>query len=160
MIIRKAHISDIELVYDLVNGYADDGILLPRTKLSLYENIQCLTVGAIDGKIMGTAGLHVLGRDLAEIRSLVVSNEAKGKGLGKQLVLHLIEEAAQLGVNRVFAMTYQVDFFKKCGFYLGDKNNLPEKVWKDCMTCPKLHNCDENALLIDVPNVKKEAPLY
>lgn len=150
MIFRKANIQDVNAIFDLIDSYAKENLLLPRTQLSLYENIQCIRVVEKDGQIIGAGSLHVLGRDLAEIRSLVISQQAKGLGIGKKLVYTLIEGAEILGVENVFAMTYQVDFFKKCGFIIVDKQELPQKIWKDCMNCPKFLNCDETAMLIKV----------
>lgn len=147
MKVRKAVIGDIDKVFEYIAHYAKEGLLLPRTKLSLYERIQCISVAEMDGTIIGAGSLHVLGKDLAEIRSLVVAPEAKGKGAGKALVQFLIEEAIQLGADRVFSLTYQVEFFEKCGFQIVDKEQFPEKVWKDCLNCPKLNNCDEIAMI-------------
>ncbi|WP_102347126.1 N-acetyltransferase [Bacillus sp. Marseille-P3661] len=156
MIIRKAVIRDVDAIFELIDLYANENLLLPRTHLSLYENIQCIRVVEQDGEIIAAGGLHVLGKDLAEVRSLVVNEKAKGIGIGKKIVFALIEDADTLGVENVFSMTYQVDFFKKCGFKIIDKQELPQKIWKDCMSCPKFLNCDETALLIKVADYKKE----
>jgi amino-acid N-acetyltransferase len=147
MNIRKAVIRDIEPIFECIDAYAKEGLLLPRTRLSLYEHIQCITVAEEDGQIIGAGSLHVLGKDLAEIRSLVVAPEAKGNGVGKKMVAFCIEEATSLGVEKVFTLTYQTDFFKKCGFHIVDMEIFPEKVWKDCINCPKQHNCDETAMI-------------
>ncbi|WLR52073.1 N-acetyltransferase [Bacillus tianshenii] len=148
MKLSKAVVTDIEPIFDMIASYAKEGLLLPRTKLSLYENIQCMTVAKEAGEVVGCGGLHVLGHDLAEIRSLVVAPNQKGKGTGKAIVEKLMEEAASLGVEHVFSMTYQVGFFEKCNFELVEnKDQMPEKIWKDCLKCPKLRNCDENAMI-------------
>lgn len=160
MIIRKAVIQDVDAIFDLIDLYSKDDLLLPRTQLSLYENIQCISVAERDGHIIGAGSLHVLGRDLAEIRSLVVADKVKGLGIGRKIVFALIEEADKLGVENVFAMTYQVDFFIKCGFIIVEKEQLPQKIWKDCMNCPKFLNCDETALLIKVADFKKVTSLH
>lgn len=160
MIIRKANIQDVDAIFDLIDSYAKEDLLLPRTHLSLYENIQCMRVAEVDGRIIGAGSLHVLGRDLAEIRSLVISAQSKGLGTGRKLVYNLIEDAEKLGVENVFAMTYQVDFFHKCGFTIVDKQELPQKIWKDCMSCPKFLNCDETAMLIKVADYKKMISLH
>lgn len=160
MIIRKANIQDVDAIFDLIDSYAKEDLLLPRTHLSLYENIQCIRVVEHEGEIIGAGSLHVLGRDLAEVRSLVISEKSKGLGIGKNLVYNLIEDAEMLGVENVFAMTYQVDFFKKCGFVIVNKEELPQKIWKDCMNCPKFLNCDETAMLIKVADYKKMITLH
>ncbi|HHY73969.1 MAG TPA: N-acetyltransferase [Bacillus bacterium] len=160
MLIRKASIHDVNAIFELIDSYAKEDLLLPRTHLSLYENIQCIRVAEKDGQVIGAGSLHVLGRDLAEIRSLVVSSEAKGLGVGRKLVYNLIEDAEMLGVENVFAMTYQVDFFHKCGFTIVDKQELPQKIWKDCMNCQKFLNCDETAMLIKVTDYRKVIGLH
>ena len=85
-----------------------------------------------DERIVGVAGLHVLGEDLAEIRSLVVSHTYAGKGIGRMLVNHVMEEATKINVRRVISLTYETVFFQKCGFDFINKESLPEKVWIDC----------------------------
>lgn len=147
MIVRKAVIKDIENVYKLINFYANQELLLPRTILSLYENIQCIYVAEKDGKVVGAGSLHVLGKDLAEVRSLVISPEEKGKGIGTKIIEKIREDAGKLGVENLFSMTYQVGFFEKLGFTIVNKENYPAKIWKDCMNCPKFTNCDETMLI-------------
>ena len=130
--------------------YAKKGILLPRTRESLYENIQVIFVATMDDQIVGTASLHILGKDLAEIRSLVVADEANGKGIGKLLVQKIVEEMQKLEIRRLISLTYQVEFFEKCGFRVIEKEEMPQKVWKDCINCDKFPHCDEIAMAIDV----------
>jgi amino-acid N-acetyltransferase len=84
-----------------------------------------------------------MGEDLAEVRTTAIAPEYARKGVGKAIVAQLIEEGKRLGVKKVFALTYQPEFFQKCGFTLEDKNNMPLKVWTDCVNCPKFPNCDE-----------------
>ena len=114
--IRRAKLSDVDEIFGMIQMYVKDGILLPRSRESLYENIQVITVATLNGQVVGTASLHILGKDLAEIRSLVVANEANGKGIGKLLVKKIIEEAEQIGIPKLISLTYQVEFFEKCGF--------------------------------------------
>lgn len=148
--IRKAKISDVEAIFQLISMYAKKGILLPRTRESLYENIQVIFVATIDDQVVGTASLHILGKDLAEIRSLVVADEANGKGIGKLLVQKVVEEMEKLEISRLISLTYQVEFFEKCGFRVIEKEEMPQKVWKDCINCDKFPHCDEIAMAIDV----------
>jgi amino-acid N-acetyltransferase len=153
MKIRKAVMSDVEEIYHLIHQYAEEGLLLSRSRLSLYENLQSLTVAEENKRVIGVAGLHILWSDLAEIRSLAIAPDYKGRGIGKQLVIRLIEEAEALGIARVFALTYQVAFFEKCGFQLIQKDSLPQKVWKDCMNCKKFPTCDEIAMIYYIPSL-------
>ena len=148
--IRRAKLSDIEEIFGMIQMYVKDGILLPRSRESLYENIQVITVATLNDQVVGTASLHILGKDLAEIRSLVVANEANGKGIGKLLVKKIIEEAEQIGIPRLISLTYQVEFFEKCGFSVIQKTEMPQKVWKDCINCHKFPDCDEIAMAINL----------
>ncbi|MBO1582255.1 N-acetyltransferase [Bacillus sp. XF8] len=147
MQISSAITSDVKDIYNLIEGYAKEGVVLPRSLLSLYQYLQCLYVVKEEEKILGVAGLHVLGEDLAEIRSLVVLDTYAGQGLGRMLVNHVMNEAAKIKVKRVISLTYQTTFFKKCGFDLVDKELLPEKVWIDCRHCSKFDCCDEVAMI-------------
>ncbi|MFC4768304.1 N-acetyltransferase [Effusibacillus consociatus] len=144
---RKAVMGDTEAIYELIQMNADLGLVLPRPRISLYENLQSLTVIEDEDRIVGVGGLHILWQDLAEIRSLAVAPDKKGMGLGKELVSILVKESAQLGIPRVLSLTYQVDFFRKCGFEIVQKETLPHKVWKDCINCSKFPTCDETAML-------------
>ena len=148
--IRKAKVSDVEAIYEMILMYAKKGILLPRTRESLYENLQVISVATIDDQVVGTASLHLLGTDLAEIRSLVVADEASGKGIGKLLVNQIVEDTRKLGVPKLISLTYQVTFFEKCGFKVIEKTEMPQKVWKDCINCHKFPDCDEIAMAISL----------
>ncbi|MBO7749044.1 N-acetyltransferase [Paenibacillus sp. MWE-103] len=151
MHIRRALIVDTESVYELIDMYAVQGQLLHRTRQSIYEHLQCFYVAVDDVKrIMGVASLHILDRDLAEIRSLVVLPGMALKGIGRALVDALVKEATILGIPRVIALTYQDGFFEKCGFVKINKETLSQKIWKDCLHCSKYNNCDEIAMQIMV----------
>ncbi|MEN1937041.1 N-acetyltransferase [Paenibacillus sp. 102] len=147
MQISNAITSDVKDIYNLIEIYSKEGVVLPRSLLSLYQYLQCLYVVKEEEKILGVAGLHVLGKDLAEIRSLVVSDTYAGKGLGRMLVNHVISEASKINVKRVISLTYQTTFFQKCGFDFVNRESLPEKVWVDCRHCPKFDCCDEVAMI-------------
>ncbi|GGJ03226.1 acetyltransferase [Alicyclobacillus cellulosilyticus] len=147
MLVRKACIRDVEEMHQLIQMYAEQGLLLPRTVQSLCEHLQCFFVAELDGRIVGTAGLHILWKDLAEIRSLAVHPDVQGQGIGRQLVERLIEEAAALGVPQVLSLTYQTAFFAKLGFQVVQKETLPHKIWKDCIHCRKFAHCDEVAMI-------------
>lgn len=146
--IRQATMKDVDQMLEIINQYAQQGLMLPRTKLSVCEHLQSFIVAHDGSTVIGVAGLHILWEDLAEIRSLAISESAKGMGVGKQLVLFLVEECRRLGINRVLALTYQKEFFEKCGFHIVAKETLPQKVWKDCINCSKLPVCDEIAMIM------------
>lgn len=145
--IRKARIADIREIQKLVNEFARREEMIPRSINDLYENIRDFVVSEEKGKIYGVCALHILWEDLAEIRSLAVKKESQRMGIGKKMVKRCLDEAKALGVKRVFALTYQPLFFKKLGFADIDKSDLPQKIWGDCIRCPKFPECDEFALI-------------
>ncbi|HHX50191.1 MAG TPA: N-acetyltransferase [Clostridia bacterium] len=146
MILRKAHIKDIESIQNLVNHYAGQGLMLPRSLNSICQCLREFIVAEDEGKIIGAGALHIIWMDLAEIRSLAIVPERVKNGLGMKIVEALIDEARKLGIPRVFTLTYQPGFFVKCGFEEISKELLPQKAWKDCLDCVKFPNCDETAL--------------
>ena len=150
MLIRKAIMSDTESIYQIISDYAKEGKLLPRTYASIYENLQSFIVAVLDNEVIGISSLTILDRNLAEVRSLAVSPAYVGNGVGKALVKQIIKETENLEITKLISLTYQVEFFSKLGFNRVDKNELPQKMWKDCISCPKLHSCDETAMFIDI----------
>lgn len=150
MFIRKAKLSDSESIHKLVNYYAKKGLMLARSRSALYEYIRNYSVMEDDGEVVGVGALSILWSDLAEVRTLAVKESHAGQGIGQQLVEHFLAEAKDLGINKVFTLTYQVAFFEKCGFKTISKEEMPHKIWKDCLNCPKFPNCDEVLMVIDV----------
>ncbi|WP_255668467.1 N-acetyltransferase [Brevibacillus daliensis] len=147
LVVRQATIQDVDQMLEIINFNAAKGLMLPRTKLSICEHLQSFIV-AYDGQgVIGMGGLHILWEDLAEIRSLAIAERAQGLGIGKKIVIALVEQATNLGIQRVLSLTYQVDFFHKCNFHIVQKETLPQKVWKDCINCSKLPMCDEIAMI-------------
>lgn len=144
---RKAMKSDVDALYAIIQAYAEQGIMLPRSREALERAIDTFVVAEADGRLIGCGSLSQLGRDLVEIRSLGISDGFKGQGIGRQLVDLLIDEAREMGVAKVMALTYEVAFFEKNGFTVVPKEVFPEKVWRDCMNCKKQHCCDEIAVL-------------
>ena len=149
-IIRKAKISDIGTIFELVNDFAKQGLMLPKSQIDLYESIRDFFVVEIDNKVVACGALKVFLDDLAEIRSLATNKDFQKMGLGKMITQKLLDDAKELGIKKVFTLSYQVDFFKKQGFTLIKKEELPQKIWGDCYKCPKFPNCDENALIIEI----------
>lgn len=148
--IRKAQIKDVKDIQKLLTGYASRGDMLSRSLSELYESLRDFYVCEEDGKLMGTAALHVVWEDLAEVRSVAVAEDVARKGIGSQLVQACITEAREIGLKRIFCLTYKPDFFGKHGFQLVDKSELPHKVWSDCIKCVKFPDCDENAMVLDL----------
>ncbi|RLA78253.1 MAG: N-acetyltransferase [Deltaproteobacteria bacterium] len=145
--IRKAKIAEAKTIQKLINSFAKEGKLLPRSLSEIYDNLRDFFVFEEDGRILGVCALHICWEDLAEIRSLAVQEDAWRKGVGRQLVEACLKEAKELGVKKVFLLTYIPSFFRKLGFSEVDKATLPHKIWGDCLRCPKFPYCDEVALL-------------
>jgi amino-acid N-acetyltransferase len=148
--IRKAQIKDVKEIQKLLIIFASRGDMLSRSLSELYESLRDFYVCEQDDKLLGTAALHIVWEDLAEVRSVAVSEDAGRKGIGSQLVQACIAEARVLGLKRIFCLTYKPEFFGKHGFRLVDKSELPHKVWGDCIKCVKFPDCDENAMILDL----------
>ncbi len=145
--VRKATMRDIRPILELINGYAAQGVMLPRTEFELSEAIRDFTVVTAGKELMGCGALHFYSPTVAEIRSLAVHEHAKKLGVGRKLVEALAAEAEQYELDAVFAFTYVVEFFNKVGFQAVERGALPLKAWKDCVRCPKFQACDEVAVL-------------
>lgn len=146
-ICRSATEADIEPLYLMIEEYAQQGIMLPRSRDALRRQLQHFVVAEIDGRVVGCGSLCKLGADLVEIRSLGLREECKGKGVGSLIVDKLTDEARRQRIPKIMALTYAVDFFLKNGFSIVEKEIFPEKVWTDCVNCKKQHCCDEIAVL-------------
>jgi len=148
--IRKAQIGDVKEIQKLLLTFASRGDMLSRSLSELYESLRDFYVFEEEGVLMGAAALHIVWEDLAEVRSVAVMEDAGRKGIGSQLVQACIAEAHQIGLRRIFCLTYKPEFFGKQGFRLVDKSELPHKVWGDCIKCAKFPDCDENAMILDL----------
>lgn len=147
MKVRSAKITDAKAIYSLINSYAERDKMLFRSMADIYENLQSFVVAELNSKAVGCCALQIIWSDLAEIKSLAVDEASTGAGVGKMLVTAATDQASQLGLSRVFALTLDPAFFEKLGFEVIEKDNLPMKVWKDCAKCPKQQNCDEIAVI-------------
>jgi amino-acid N-acetyltransferase len=149
MLVRKSLLQDASNVYDLVNSLSGDGTLLKRQFAEICENIRDFTIAESDsGVFLGCGALHLYGPHLCEVRSIVMKPEAKGQGAGGRILKALIEEAEMHGIHSVCLFTRIPDFFFKYGFRtVDDKAELPDKIFKDCQNCRRLHRCDEVAMV-------------
>jgi len=148
--IRKAILQDARQIHKLLLNYAKDGLVLPRSLMDIFEAIRDFYVFVEEDRVVGAAALNICWEDLAEVRSLVVDQSHNGRGIGRYLVEACISEARQLGIGRVFALTYQQVFFEKLGFRVIEKSELPQKIWGDCIKCAKFPECDEIALSLSL----------
>ncbi|XCN73278.1 MAG: N-acetyltransferase [Candidatus Electrothrix aestuarii] len=144
--IRPARMSDVKEIHSLLQRFAAKGLLLGRSISSLYDQLRDFVVFDDNG-IQGVCSLHICWENLAEIRSLAVAEQYHGKGIGRQLVYSCLDEARSLEIAQVFTLTYQAAFFNKLNFHPIEKNDLPHKIWSDCLQCPKFPDCDEEALI-------------
>ena len=159
ILVRKALLSDVKPLIRLINDYASQGIMLPRTEFELAENVRDFTVAALDGEVAGCGALHFYGLRTGEVRSLAVNPERKNHGIGRRLVEALESEAIAHGLVSVFAFTYIPDFVSRLGYVEVDRQQLPAKVWKDCLRCPKLQCCDEVAMQKRIGAQDSSAPV-
>jgi amino-acid N-acetyltransferase len=163
--IRKARVQDARNIFDLVNSLSGDGTLLRRSYAELCENIRDFTVAETlptdggESEFLGCGALHLYGPHLAEVRSIVMKPEAKGLGAGGRILQHLVDEAEDHGVMSVCLFTRIPTFFEHYGFREADRSAMPDKIYKDCQTCPRLYACDEIAMVRGpLPNVAVLGP--
>jgi len=162
VVIRRATLADVEAMHGLINDFASQGMMLPKSRSKLYQNIRDFCVAEEireNGQrvVVGCGALHVIWVDLGEIRSLAVAERYQKNGVGRRIAEALLREADSLRLPRVFALTYQKPFFERLGFWEVDKTVMPQKVWGECFDCPKFPNCDEVAVIKDAPFVQVES---
>lgn len=147
MIYRKARFDDIESIFGLVHIYAAQGEMLPRSRNTLYENLRDMVIAESGSEVVGVGALHIMWDRLAEVRMMAIAPAYMRRGIGTEIVRLLLDEGDALGIEKVFTLTYKPDFFRKLGFISISREELPQKVWKECIDCPKYPNCDEIAMI-------------
>ena len=147
MHLRKATFGDVEAIHKLVNDYAQQGVMPPRSRNSIYETLRDVIIAEEDDRLVGVGSLHLSWDALAEVRALAIAPGFQRRGIGRQIVEELLIEGRALGVKTFFTLTYQPEFFGTLGFSEVTKEELPQKVWKECINCPKFPNCDEVAMV-------------
>jgi amino-acid N-acetyltransferase len=143
---RPAAASDVDAIYNLILEAARTTTVLPRPRQAIQASLKLFVVAARSGLIVGCGALTLFTPQLAEVRSLVVSPDLRGCGVGGGVVRALVEHADRIGVRRVFALTDSPGFFLRHGFTLTNKDTLPHKVWNECVHCPKFLTCTEEAV--------------
>jgi amino-acid N-acetyltransferase len=151
-LVRKAKISEVRDLQQILAHYAREGKLLARSLSELYAHLRDMfvCVEPQKGQVVGCCALHIVWENLAEIRSAAVLESFRGRGIGRQLVEACIAEARELETIRLFVLTIETGFFEHLGFRIVDKNVLPHKIWADCIHCPKYPECDETAMVLDL----------
>lgn len=163
--IRKAKISDAKQIKKIIDLYANKGLMLVRPIYEIYEDIRDFFVAEIDEEIVGCVAAHVFGKEhrpgaeeaiLAEIRALAISENHQRKGIGRKLIEECIQDLKKLDVTKIFILSTKdsLDFFKKIGFKEVEKVELPQKIWQECIKCPRFpYECNEIALFLDIDNI-------
>ena len=136
---RRAVLPDASHIHDLILHYSQEGTLLPRTMAELCENVRDFYVVEDRQNIVACGALHLYGPHLTELRSIAVHSERQGAGAGRLLIEALLDEAEHHHVQCVCLFTRIPDFFSHFGFSIAKRENLPDKIYKDCINCPKLH---------------------
>ncbi|MFN8638145.1 MAG: N-acetyltransferase [Dehalococcoidia bacterium] len=149
--VERATVHDADQIASLINFWAAQGQMLPRTLGETYENLRDFFVVRDDtGAVVACAALHITWADLAEVKSLAVREQAQSGGYGSALVLAAEAEGRALGLKRLFALTYRPGFFERLDWVQADVMTLPRKVWNECYRCPKFPGCEEIALVRDL----------
>jgi amino-acid N-acetyltransferase len=151
---RRARPGDTHPILNLIQHFSQKGMLLPRSFSQVVERIRDFMVAVETdggkGALRGVVALHVVGEDLGEVRSLAVEEASQGKGIGKKLLQMCDQDAKELGLQRLFALTYRGEFFVRQGFVKVEKLTLPQKIWGDCVHCAKFSDCDEIAMIKNI----------
>ncbi|OGP68608.1 MAG: GNAT family N-acetyltransferase [Deltaproteobacteria bacterium RBG_19FT_COMBO_43_11] len=151
--LRKARIDDVKTIHRLINSSAAKGEMLSRSLMDIYGSLRDFFVyyDEDESAVSGVCAMNIIWENLAEIRSLYVDENYRGKGIGKELVEACISEAITLGLFKIFTLTYKRDLFGKLGFQEVDRATLPEKIWSDCFRCSKYPDyCDEVAMIMEL----------
>jgi len=146
MKVVKASLGDVEQIRGLIDAYSRQNKMLSRSLSYLYDNIRDYFVVRKNGNLLGCCALHITWSDLAEIKSLAVHQDHHGEGVGTALLEAAVQEANALGIQRIFTLTLEPEFFLKHGFRKIPRESLPMKIWGECIQCPKYPECDEVAL--------------
>ena len=152
VLVRPAKAEDVPLIFENIGYWAQQGKMLVRPMQNIFENLRDFFVAELEtpeGKVfVGNGALHILWGDIAEVRGLAVKHDVVAQGVGKKLVAACEDEARRIGIPTLFAWTYSVGFFEKCGFTLIDKSkDLHPRVWSECLRCPFFVGCNENGVV-------------
>jgi amino-acid N-acetyltransferase len=147
--IRKANIQDIKAIHRLLQIYGKREELLARPLSQLYDHLRDFSVyvDKESQQLTGCCALQICWEDLAEIRSLAVHPDHRGKDIGTRLTETVLKEAKSFHIKKVFTLTYKPNFFKQFGFVTIERSELPLKIWGDCIICVKFPDCDEIAMM-------------
>lgn len=148
--IRSAKESDIDDILGVVNNYAAQNLMLPRSEDQIKRALPGFIVAVAGSKVVGCGSSVPLTPRLAELRSLAVAPEMRGTGLGRRLVEVLVTLARDGGYDQICALTLNEGFFNACSFATVDRWAITPKIWQECIYCPKFNACDEIAVLMNL----------
>ncbi len=133
MQIRSARTDDIKGIRQLIDSYAPQGRLLSKETVTLYESVQEFTVAVEGDQVVGCGALHVLWEDLAEVRTVAVAENLRGKGVGHQILDSIIDRAQSLGVKRIFCLTFETKFFGSHGFEVIEGTPVEPEIYQELL---------------------------
>jgi amino-acid N-acetyltransferase len=149
--VERATVHDADQIAALINYWAAQGQMLPRTLGETYENLRdFFVIRDASGAVIACTALHITWADLAEVKSLAVRDDQQSGGYGSALVRAAEAEGRALGLKRLFALTYRPGFFERIDWVQADVMQLPRKVWNECYRCPKFPGCEEIAMVLDL----------
>ncbi len=144
---RPATVQDVDRIFKLVSAMAQSRLMLRRSKYKIVTMLTNFVVAESQtGELAACGALLPLWTDSAEIVSLAVDPRYQGAGIGQGMVRELLDRARRLGFEEVITLTYAVEFFSKLGFAIQPKDKFPRKLWRECLECPQLEDCDETAM--------------
>ena len=148
IVFSKPNITNIDEMQELVKEDVINGNILLRTNDEMANTIRSYIIVKVDDKLAGFVALNIYSKNLAEVRSLIISKKFRGLKLGRKLIKACIKEARGYKLKQLLALTYEEGFFKSLDFELIEKENIPEhKIWADCIRCKHFPVCDEKALI-------------
>lgn len=150
MEIRAARMGDIPAMAELINYHAERGRMLHRSRAYLYERVRNFCVCQKAGFVVGCCALEPVWTDLGELKSLAVQKDLRGQGIGRKLIERSLQAGRDIDIKRLFCLTREPNFFEHMGFARLERDELPHKVWSDCVSCPVKDHCDEIALILDI----------
>ena len=150
-VVRKARLTDVNEMFRIINHYAEQQLMLPKTQLQLYENLRDYSIIVDESdpnRVLACGALHIYWENLAEIRAVAVAPGITHRGIGTALVEQLLDEAREMQIEQVFVFTYEPRFFGRFGFIQVEHRTMPLKVYNECFHCPKFNKCDELAMVL------------
>ena len=150
LVVRPARTSDIKAIRAIIDTYVLGRRLLAKETVTLYETVQEFTVAEIDGEVVGCGALHVLWEDLAEVRTVAVLEKMRGQGVGNAIIENIVDRARQIGIDRIFCLTFETEFFARNGFSVIEGTPVEPEVYQQL-----LRSYDEGiAEFLDLERVK------